>query len=259
MAFRSADLERVASFNSATSSKFLSRYDEFRSSQIKQHAEKPKSQAFAPSQLRCKRLSWFRLRGVEPDEITTPDLGLNFSAEVGTACHEIIQSNLQQMYGEDWIDVKWYLENVLKPTYEYTVQQSGYESLIHIQNPPIRFACDGIIRIDGVYYLLEIKTSEFSSFQKLSDPKPQHIDQIKCYSTLLGLPNVLVMYQDRMYGGIKVFEKKYTQADHNEVWRMFEDVMRAVETHLAPPRLPSNDPWCTNSNMCPYRTKCSQY
>lgn len=259
MPFRSAELERTASFNSDTSCKFLSAYDEFRAEKIKLHAEKPKSQAFAPSQLRCKRLSWFRLRGVEPDEITTLDIGLNFSAEVGTACHSIIQQNLQEMYGEDWIDVGWYLENVLKPSYEYSIQKSGYESLISIVDPPIKFACDGILRIKGIYYLLEIKTSEFSAFQKLSDPKPQHVDQIKCYSALLGLDNALVMYQDRLYGGIKVFEKKYTVVDHKQVWDMFDEVRAAVKSHLAPPGLPSNDPWCTNSNMCPYRSKCAQY
>ena len=64
------------------------------------------------SYIRCRRISWFRLRGVLPDKDEAPDLTLNFTADIGTACHKIIQSNLSEMYGDNWIDVEDYLSEL---------------------------------------------------------------------------------------------------------------------------------------------------
>jgi len=259
MAFKQWNADHLARFNSAISSEFLDNYENYIKDQIREDLSEPSHQTFAGSAFRCNRKSWFRLRGVQPDIVKEPDLVLNFSAEIGTACHRIIQTNLKSMLKDDWLSVSDYLED-LKPEYEYIIDSTAddLECQIHIIDPPIMFACDGLVRWNNKIYLLEIKTSEFSSWNDLTDPKLQHIDQIKCYATLLNIHDVLFMYQDRQYGGFKCYEVHVTDQDMLEVKNRFKYVIDMVDKNLAPDPLPKGDPWCTIS-MCPYYNKCAEY
>lgn len=224
---------------------------------IREESDHPKSQTFAPSSIRCPRISWFRLRGVQPDKIKKPDRILKFSADIGTACHEIIQRNLIDALGENWIDVESYLK-YLGPRYNYTVEKSGLETRVSIETPPVKFAVDGIIQLDSIPYLLEIKSSEYNSWKSLADPKPHHRDQVVCYATLLQLEKCMMMYIDRLYGDIKCFEVTITQAERDRTWKMFSEVQEMAEANIAPEKLPSGDRWCTPS-MCAYYNKCKQW
>ena len=259
MGFRPANFAHLARFNSAVSSDFLDFYENFVDEQIRKKNSEPSHKTFAPSGFRCKRKMWFRLRGTEPDQPKQVDRVLNFTAEIGTACHKIIQSNLKQALQDDWIDVKQYLEENPVP-FKYNLEQDAdsLETKIEFFNPPIRFACDGIVRWKGKLYLLEIKTSEYSSFDELTDPKSEHIMQVKCYATLLGLSGVIFMYQDRQYGSIKVYEYFVSENDKQVVLDTMKYVQEMVDANLAPEPLSKGDKWCS-SNYCPYYLKCSQW
>ena len=259
MAFKTWDNQHLARFNSAISSKFLDNYTSYVDSTIKAKAERPSHQTFSGSSFRCDRRSWFRLRGTEPDSVKAPDKVLNFTADIGTACHRIIQNNLRAILKDDWIDVGEYLAQ-LQPDYAYEVTKDddGIESQVCIFDPPIRFACDGIVIYNGITYLLEIKTSELSSWQTLTTAKLEHVDQVKAYSALLKLPNVLMIYQERQYGGLKCFELKVPQSAWDDTFHRFSTVMDCVKTNIAPEGLPVGDKWCTPS-YCPYYKKCQEY
>lgn len=260
MAFRTANFAHLAKFNSAASSDFIDFYEKIVDDKIIARNAEPKHRTFAPSSFRCPRVSWFRLRGVQPDTIAKPDRTMEFTAQLGTACHEVIQQNLKEALRDDWIEVEDYLKDNpdLGSKYCWELEKAGLETRISISNPPIRFACDGIIRWKGEIYLLEIKTSEFSSFDELTDPKSQHVDQIKCYATLLGIKHVLVLYQDRQYGGLKCYEMTITTVDNKMVLDRFQYVMDMVEANLAPDRLPNGDSWCTAAH-CPYYKVCKEW
>lgn len=257
MSFYTADFQRLAKFNSATSCQFIDDYEAHVKSKIQAKNAEPKSQTFAPSSVRCKRISWFRLRGVQPDITKNPDLTLNFTADIGTACHRIIQENLVDLYKDNWVSVEDYLKEH-PPGYQYELTQAGLETQVAILDPPVKFACDGILRIKDKYYLLEIKTSDYMSFGELTGPKSQHIDQIRCYATLLGITDVLVLYVDRQYGAMKCFELHISLEEMNEVKQMFEDVQNLATAMIAPPKLPANDSWCTPSH-CIYYNKCKEW
>lgn len=257
MSFRTADFQHLVKFNSTTSCRFIDDYEAHVKSKIQEKNAEPKSQTFAPSSVRCKRISWFRLRGVQPDIDKNPDLTLNFTADVGTACHRIIQENLISLYKDNWISVEDYLKEK-SPDYKYKLTQSGLETQVEIYDPPVRFACDGILRIDGKYYLLEIKTASYSSFDQLTGPKSQHVDQIKCYAALLGISDVLVLYVDREYGGMKCFEIHVSLEEMQEIRDMFAEVQKCADAMIAPPKLPRNDSWCTPSH-CLYYKKCQEW
>lgn len=263
MGFRSANLAaHMIKFNSAASSDFLAMYTTIIDQEIVNESERTTHQTFAPSQMRCDRISWFRLRGTKPDKVNNPDRTLHFTAQVGTACHEAIQKRLVHTLGKDWISVQsWIDDNFDKyfADYDMTIENKGYESLIDLRKPyPVRFACDGIVRFNEKVYLLEIKTSEFSSFNELTSPKLKHIDQIKCYSTLLHIPNVLVLYQDRNYGDLKCFELTVDELEQQAMRNKMDKVLEAVQHSIAPEGLPHGDPDCTSS-MCPYYKKCKEW
>ena len=259
MAFRSMEQAHIARFNSAVSSNFLNDYEKFVSDKLVANSARTPHKTFAPSSFRCNRRSWFRIRGVQPDSVKVPDLRLDFTAQVGTACHETIQKNLKEMLGNDWIDVNTYLRSIDYP-YEYTIDHdvSNLETRITIQRPPLTFSCDGLLKRNNEYYLLEIKTAEFSTWDNLTDVKEEHIDQIKCYATLLQLEKALVVYQDRQYGGFKCYEIKISPLDKEDILNRFEYVLDMVDKNLAPDGLPQGDKWCSPS-MCPYYKKCQEY
>lgn len=257
MGFRQTNFARLAKFNSAASSDLIDIYEKEVDRQIAARNSEPKHKAFAPSSFRCLRYSWFRLRGVQPDVVQAPDRTLQFTADIGTACHELIQGYLSSALGEDWIDVGDYLNTVWKDK-KYSIEKHGFETRISLDDPPMRFACDGIVRLNGILYLLEIKTSDFSSFDELTDPKQKHVDQIKCYATKLGIDRVLVLYQDRLYGGLKCYELKITEADKQMVEERIDTVLECVETNIAPERLEWSDSWCSPS-MCAYHNRCREW
>lgn len=256
MAFRTVNFNHLAKFNSATSSELLDIYDKYVHTQAVAKSFELPHKTFAPSSARCLRRSWFRIRGVQPDT-PKPDKVLNFTAQIGEACHKIIQQNLKEALGDDWISPRAYLaEHPLK--YKYELEEGEYETKISIDYPPFRFACDGIIRYKGKYYLLEIKTSEFSSFDKLTDPKPHHIAQVKYYCALLGIRDVLFIYQDRQYGDLKCYELHFSDSDIDGVLDEINYVLEMVAANLPPEKLPTGDAWCAPS-QCPYYNVCKRW
>lgn len=256
MAFQPVENFKVVRFNSAISSDFLDHYENAVDTFIKEHESEKPSQTFAPSSIRCKRVSWFRLRGVEPESESRVDRGLQFTADIGTACHHIIQSTLIRSLKSDWIDVKEYLSN-LNPPYKYVCEQLGFETRIEVLDPPIKFAPDGLIRFKGQEMLFEIKSCDHASFEKLSGVKSNHLDQVKCYCTLLNLHKALVLYIDRQYGDLKCFEVSVSDIDMQEIWSMFKEVQDDVAKNIAPSR-PKDNRYCTPS-YCRYYERCKQW
>ena len=116
MAFREANLDHLAKFNSSGSMYLLDEYNTQLDQDIQERANKHSHKTFAPSALRCKRRSWFRLRGTHPDKPKSADRILEFTAEIGTACHSMIQERLiRALKTSDqfrWIDVEEYLEEM---------------------------------------------------------------------------------------------------------------------------------------------------
>ena len=258
MAFRPASISHLAKFNSANSSDLLDMYEKYVDARIADKNSEPPSQNFAPSSFRCKRLQWFRIRGVKPDKIKHSDRVLNFTAEVGTACHRVIQKNLSSLLGDNWISVEDFLKANPIP-YECILESTdSLETRVQLPELHVRFACDGIIKLNNVFYLLEIKTSELNSFEDLTAPKPEHIDQIKCYSAFLGISDVLFLYQERVYGGLKCYEYHVSEDARKQVLSDMKTVLGLADACIAPEGLAPGDKWCS-SNYCPYYQKCKEW
>lgn len=260
MAFRGWNVQHLTRFNSADSSEFLDLYEDARDAKILAEYNHPSQKTFAPSSFRCKRIQWFRLRGVDPDVPKNADAVLDFTAQIGTALHRMIQSTLKFHLGERWLDVSEYIKNKIPnpERYQTTPSDDSLETLIQCQDPPIRFACDGIIHWKDEDVLLEIKSSEYSSWQDLTDPKPQHVEQTICYCAMLNLRRVFFLYIDRQYGGLKCYDVRHSEAAIQKVHEDMKSVQEAVDYHICPEPLPKGDSWCTESH-CKYYKKCAEY
>lgn len=254
MSFRQSTIG-IARFNSATSSEFMSFYQNFVIQKIVKEKSKTPEPVFRPSSFRCDRMCWFMIRGVEPDDIGNPDPVMQHKADVGTGCHRVIQGNLIEALGDDWIDVEQHLKDNPMP-WEYTLTREGPECAIRIPELQFKFSCDGIVRWKGKKYLLEVKTVEPGPLEEMVDPRFDHIDQVKCYATMLGLDGVLFLYQDRTFGNLKCYEVNIPIEDKTFVLDKVTRIRRMRDDNIAPPKLESGDRTCSG---CGYKLKCKQW
>lgn len=245
----------TANFNSDASCQLVNLYESTLKAEIQISCSEPSSKTFAPSAMRCKRKSWFRLRGTKPDLLKEPDLVLDHTATVGTALHAHIQEILSLALKDDWIEVEDYLRQFPIP-YKYSLKSNGYETVVAIEDPPMKFACDGIIRINGCYYLLEIKSSEYDSWVNLKETKPHHMEQITTYATMLNIPHVLTLYIDRLYGKVKSFEFSVSGENMSRIKQEMIYVQEMAKANIAPDKLPTGDYMCSN---CEYKLKCKEW
>jgi CRISPR/Cas system-associated exonuclease Cas4 (RecB family) len=253
---RISDTVNGKSSNSPVAQNFKSMYDKIVFDKYQKEEQHVSSRTFAPSSFRCDRLSFFRLRGVPADENVNVDSVLSFSAVLGTAMHREIQSNLKEAIGDNWINVPDFLKTH-DVGHDYKIGNSSeFETQLEFKNPPVRFSCDGLIKIGETVYLLEIKSSNPQPFSSLYEPKPNHIDQVKCYCALMNIDRALVLYQDRMYGQTKCFEVDVPDSEKQAVFDRMDRVMYFVNKCVAPPRLPKGDYWCT---YCKYKKRCDSW
>jgi len=55
--------------------------------------------------------------------------------------------------------------------------------------------CDGIVELQGVQGVLEIKSINQTGFHCLYEPKPEHLVQLNIYMWSLGIPKGLLLYE----------------------------------------------------------------
>lgn len=247
----------LSNFNSSLSQQLYEDYLQKINYEVEDKQERVRDRCIAPSSIRCMRKSWFRLRGSRPSSPISVDNTLQFFAQMGDACHRIVQNRLIEMYGDLWLDVEKYLTTVYSDD-EFDCEVSGFETRVRLHTLPIKFSVDGLINIDGKPVIVEIKSVEYSVFQNLYDIKEEHLDQAICYASLLKVDSVVFIYIDRTYGDIKCFELIVTDDMKSDMMQRIDNIVVATKTNLAPPKLPSGDSWCS-SNRCEYYKICKEY
>lgn len=121
------------------------------------------------------------------------------------------------------------------------------EQEIKYNIPPLLGFVDALIELDGVNYVLEIKTTSMK-LDKLEKPLEAHLDQIMLY-----------MYITNVYQGIILYESKTSKQNSNP-WKTFyvdldnkhalkvlkrgERLLKNIESFQIP--LPDKGCWCSN-------------
>ena len=255
MSFRKLSDQRITCFNSFNSMDMLDTLmSHIEKSMSEERAILP-SRTIAPSSFRCARMEWFRLRGTQPDKRNV-DYALEFRAKIGDACHLFLQSYISTQPGVEWISVEDWLKNNTEHTFEVT--RSGFEYKIEFKDVPIQFSVDGLIRWNNKVYLVEIKSVEDGTLQKMVTYRERDVDQIDMYGTLLHVHDALIFYISRLDGSIKVYEYAITDDNMKSVQLRIDEILEYAKVPVAPEGLSKSNPMCSSS-YCKYYNTCKDW
>ena len=251
---RLGKLIQTANTKQAPEKLFLNAYNDV---VVKGRENRPPSNRYKPSSLGgCLRNIYFQRITAPTDKAETLEPELVEMGENGTDRHERIQEKVMRMkelgHDVEWIDVEEFLKR--RPV-EGTkvVQRVGPEVKLYNETYNISLMCDGIVKIEGVYYVLEIKTEISFKWQGRGEPDEKHRTQAATYSLVLNIPRVLFFYENRDILKKKPYIIEIGQEEIAErVLNTIETVEEAILTQTVPPKTdkPSECKWCNFKEEC---------
>lgn len=223
--------------------------------------DKPRkpSKTYKPSSLGgSMRKMYYQIVGAPMNENRSIEPNFIEIMNDGSDRHERIQENIvaaQKLgYDLEWIDVEEYLKQWPVPGTRVT-EKIGMETKLRNDVLNLSFMCDGIIKLMGKYYILEIKTEVSFKWNGRADVVEDHEVQATAYSTALGINDILFIYENRDFKSKKVFIKHITpQMQEEKVIHKIETCNAYVEKGIVPPCT------CTQAQRryCDYTEQCKK-
>ena len=214
------------------------------------------SQTYKPSSMKCIRNMYYQRAGAEPDVELSSYCSVGI-CNSGSDIHIRIQTAVENMkkHGIDceYIDVAEYVNN-RNLDYLEIVSKSGMETKLFHKTLNMSFMCDGIIRYNHHYYILEIKTEASFKWSTRTDTDPAHYNQGTAYSVAFQLPEVMFLYINRDILDMKAYIFVPTNEMKENLVGTIEDCEGYVNRMICPPKpedLPRNV-----CNYCSYKTQC---
>lgn len=192
---------------------------------------------YHPSSLgKCIRLAFYKRFRAEEDPSRDANMALPMyiTFELGTYLHVIIQNLLQR--------AGFLVER------EIPVVSDKFKLAGH---------ADGIVEVDGVKHLLEIKSINSRSFTMLKElPQDSHQIQVLCYMQMLKLENTIFWYVNKDRSQIKEISYAYnSQLFRLRVSDRLAELEKACKSFVVPEReglSPAEEP----CRYCPYTLVC---
>lgn len=218
----------------------------------------------SPSGLECQVAVWYKLHGIEmlPEERSFESDGY---ASSGDSRHKTIQRFLASNDKIEWVDIAKYVEDHnlpfeveyearvldLSKKFGLTCEQvceliGSYERLLKHKNGLINFKLDGIVKYDGEYYILEIKTASKVNCAKA--PLSKHQLQGKTYSMLLNIPKLIWVYESREDFKHTIVFQEFTEEDIIFIKNYLNTIVLAKD--------PKNLKRSSDCKYCRYREHC---
>lgn len=214
-----------------------------------------KSTYYKPSSLNCLRMMFYYRTSTKIDGAERPasSIGILHSGEDR---HLRIQKAITNMKNNgfdcEWVDVETYIkENKL--TNLEVISKKEYETTVHNKELDLLFLCDGIVKINGKYFIVEIKTENSSSFYNRVAVAEEHKHQAACYSLSFNINYVIFIYENRDLCLKKSFLFYVPPQLKNEVVGMIERCNECVEKKELPTKI-----ICKFCNYCDYKKKCTK-
>lgn len=206
------------------------------------------SQKISPSGLACQVACAWKLNGIETEPQKESFQSRGF-AEAGEDRHKRIQEFLSKT--PYWVNVSDYVKQMQLPM--NILAEDGYEVLLEHQELPIRFRCDGMLFIDGAYYILEIKTERSQANLYRTSYDPKHQKQGICYSTLMHTDRILWVYEGRDMLEQKPFVQIVKKSEKEEMLKYLHQI---VDNRAKPELLFKDEKSC---GYCVYKKHCRTY
>ena len=220
------------------------------------NARKP-SATYSPSGMGCIRAMYYKRSGVEVPE-GTAGYSMIGICESGTDRHERIQNAISQMkengFDCEYIDVAEYVKSRGLDEYLDIVDKCGNETKLYDRNRNISFLCDGIIKYQGKYYIVEFKTESSYKWQNRKEVDPKHYNQAITYSLELRLDSVIFVYINRDIVDYKAYLFSVSESDRERIKALIDTCENYVIKKELPP-LPddASDRKCA---YCSYQELC---
>lgn len=214
------------------------------------------SQKYKPSSMGCIRSMYYQITGVEPEKSTTSYCSIGI-CNSGTDIHIRIQTAVENMknHGIDceYIDVAKFVKD-RNLDYLEIVSKSGMETKLYHKDLNLSFMCDGVIRYQKHYYILEIKTEMSMKWNKREGVDVTHYRQGTAYSISLDLPEVLFLYINRDVLDMKAYIFTPTDDMKHDLVGIIEECNGYVERLICPPK--PQDVTRKQCEYCSYRQQC---
>jgi len=214
-----------------------------------------KNTSYKPSSLNCLRMMYFYRTSTPIDEVSKPASSIGI-LQSGQDRHLRIQEAITLIkskgYDCEWIDVETYIKEQNLTDLE-VISKGTYETTVHHKKLDLRFLCDGIVKIAGKYYLIEIKTENTNSFFTRMNVAEEHKHQAACYSLSFHINNVIFIYENRDLCLKKTFLFNVSQSLKDEVVGMIERCNEYVKKKEVPFRIENK--LCT---YCDYKKTCKK-
>lgn len=222
---------------------------------IERVGNKEVSKTYKPSSMNCIRNMYYQVMGHSTEE-SDSNYELIGIGESGTDRHERIQSIIVELCKNsnryEWIDVESYIkENNLINT--QVVKKEKYETKCLYKPLNISFKCDGIIKIENIYHILEFKTESFFKFQNRAEVADEHTNQASCYSLAFDIENVLFIYENRDCCSKKAYIYKVSSAKKNEI----KNKILKCEEHKKKNIVPEKE-INKSCQYCNYKVRCKK-
>ena len=221
------------------------------------NARKP-SQTYKPSGMNCIRSMYYQVMGVdvEPDSNYIM-VGI---CESGTDRHERIQNAISKMkdngFDCEYIDVAEFVKQRGLDDHLDIVDKCGNETKLYDRVRNVSFLCDGVIKYQGRYYIVEFKTESSFKWRDRKGVDPKHYNQARTYSLELGLDSVLFVYINRDICDYKAFMFNVTNSERQYVIDLISRCQAFVDEGEVPP-IPEDatDKKCA---YCSYKELCKK-
>lgn len=214
------------------------------------------SKTYKPSSMNCIRNMYYQVTGHETDK-GNANACLIGICESGTDRHERIQNAVSEMKNNDidceYIDVGEYVKSRELNDIEVVTKQGNETKLFH-KTLNMSFLCDGIVKYNGHYYILEIKTESIYKWQPRKDVADEHKMQGTAYSTTLGIDEVIFLYVNRDNADMKTFMFVPTQEMKDTFVKRIEECNEYINKLTIPP-ISENVPKKA-CEYCNYRKSC---
>ncbi len=216
------------------------------------------SKTYKPSGMNCIRASYYQVAGIQPD-VSSSSYTLVGICNSGSDIHIRIQTAVDNMKNNgmdcEYIDVADFVKQ-RNLDYLDIVAKSGMETKLYHKDLNMSFLCDGIIKYNNHYYILELKTESSYKFMNRKSVDESHYHQATAYSIAFGIDEVLFVYINRDMLDMKAFMFKPTDEMKQDLIGYIDECDGYVKRLIAPPK-PENVAKKTCS-YCIYKTQCGK-
>ena len=222
--------------------------------------QRPPSMTYKPSSLGgWRRRVYFEVTGAPIDPNPSIDPSGVGIMESGTDRHERIQEYVIKMKELgipcEWIDVEEYLK-MYPQKGTRVIEKKGYETKLRNDVLNLSFMCDGIIKMDGKYYILEIKTEASFKWNGRTDAEAKHKVQAACYSVALGIDDIIFLYEQRDFCKKKPFHVHVTDEDKDT--HVIHEI-NTIEDYRERKEVPDKTTKKSECNYCPFKEECKKW